>query len=175
MSRLVLGVWLVWLWVSLWGRVTWANLSSGVAVALIAMVVARSRRPTARGAFRPWRALVFGVRFAVDLVRATVVVAIEIVTPRERIHTGIVEVPLRGCDDGLVTVVANAVSLTPGTLTLEVRREPPTLYAHVLHLRDVEEVRRQVRRLEVDAVRAFGSAEALARLAEDDTRVVEAE
>ena len=32
------------------------------------------------------------------------------------------------------TLIANAVSLTPGTLTLEVRREPPTLYVHVLHL-----------------------------------------
>lgn len=173
MSRIVLAGWLVVLWVALWGQLSWANLLSGVVVASLAIFVGRSPRPAVRGAFRPWRALVFAGRFAVDLVRATIVVAVEIVTPQERIHTGIVEIPLRGCDDGLVTLVANAVSLTPGTLTLEVRREPPTLYAHVLHLHDVEEVRRQVRRLEVDAVRAFGSAEALARLDADDTRIVE--
>jgi multicomponent Na+:H+ antiporter subunit E len=161
------------LWIALWGAVTWANVLSGVLVAAVAMLVARSRRPTARGAFRPWRVLVFAVRFAIDLVWATMVVAIEIVTPTERIRTGIVEVPLVGCGDGLVTLVADAVSLTPGTLTLEVRREPPTLFVHVLHLRDVEEIRRQVRRLEVDAVRAFGSADAVRRLAPDDTRILE--
>jgi multicomponent Na+:H+ antiporter subunit E len=66
--------------------------------------------------------------------------------------------------------VADAVSLTPGTLTLEVQREPLILYVHVLHLRSVEDVRRDVRRLELDAVRAFGSAEALRGLTTDDTR-----
>jgi hypothetical protein len=41
----------------------------------------------------------------------------------------------------------------------------------VLHLRDVEAVRREVRHLEVLAVRAFGSPAALAGLATDDSRI----
>ena len=47
-----------------------------------------------------------------------------------------------------MTIVANAVSLTPGTLTLEVSAtEPPVLYVHVLHLHDIEEAREDVRTL----------------------------
>jgi multicomponent Na+:H+ antiporter subunit E len=69
----------------------------------------------------------------------------------------------------VVTLIADAITLTPGTLTLEVVADPLTLYVHVLDGRDLEAVRREVRRLEVLAVRAFGDAEALAGLAVDDS------
>ena len=82
---------------------------------------------------------------------------------------GIVAVPLRGCSDAVATLIADAISLTPGTLTLEVRRDPLTLYVHALDTRDVEQVQRDVRTLEVLAVRAFGDDAALAGLADDDT------
>jgi multicomponent Na+:H+ antiporter subunit E len=64
----------------------------------------------------------------------------------------------------VVTLVANAVSLTPGTLTLELDRPGNILYVHVLHLRDLESVRRDVRSLEALVVRAFGDADSLASL-----------
>jgi multicomponent Na+:H+ antiporter subunit E len=118
---------------------------------------------------RPLRTLHFAGYFAYKLVEATIVVARTVIVPRDRIRTGIVSVELRGCSDAVVTIIADAISHTPGTLTLEVRREPLTLFIHVLHLSDVEQVRRDVRKLEVLAVRAFGTADALAGLAEDDT------
>jgi multicomponent Na+:H+ antiporter subunit E len=80
------------------------------------------------------------------------------------VRTGIVAVPVAACSDLVITVVANAITLTPGTLTLEVRREPSTLYVHVLHLRDLDQVRRDIRTLLRMVVRAIGSAEALALL-----------
>jgi multicomponent Na+:H+ antiporter subunit E len=65
--------------------------------------------------------------------------------------------------DGLATVVGNAITLTPGTLTVDVRRDdpdrPPVLYVHVLHFSDVDSLRRDVVRLERLAVRAFGTKE----------------
>jgi multicomponent Na+:H+ antiporter subunit E len=170
----VLFAWLVVIWVGLWGSISIANVASGVLIAAAALVVARWRPASPEPvAFRPWPALRFAVRFVYKLAEASVIVAAEIVTPRNKINTGIVAVPLRGCSDALVTLVANAVSLTPGTLTLEIQREPLVLYVHVLHLRSVEQVRAEVRRLELDAVRAFGSAAALRGLEEDDTRAWE--
>ena len=78
-------------------------------------------------------------------------------------------VPLRGCSDAVVTLIADAITLTPGTLTLEVRRDPLTLYVHALDVRDVTVLQQDVRTLEVLAVKAFGDADALAGLAVDDT------
>jgi multicomponent Na+:H+ antiporter subunit E len=168
--------WLVALWVVLWGQLTVANVAGGVLVALGVIAIAGRRRP-GHVVVRPLRALRFIAYFLYKLVEASVIVAYEVLTPRHHIRTGIVAVPLRGGSDALVTLIADAISLTPGTLTLTIDRERPThptLYVHVLHLRDVESVRRSVRRLEVLAVRAFGSAAALDGLRHDDSETLEA-
>lgn len=159
-ARRVLGslLWSTVVWVALWGSPTPANLLGGVAAGALALgAVPLQRRDPGRGTVtvRPLAALRFGAFFLWALVRASAVVAWEVVTPRNRIHEGIIALPLRTRSHGVATVVANAISLTPGTLTIEVAREPLTLFVHVLHLREVDTVRRELRRLETLALRAF--------------------
>lgn len=172
MTRSVHLAWLLAVWMLLWGDVTPANVLTGLAVAVAVIAIAGSRR-SGQVIVRPVAVLRLAVHFAVHLVIATAIVAWEVVTPRTRIRTGIVAVPLHGCSDAVATLIADVISLTPGTLTVEVDPDPLTLYVHVLHLRDVDKVRRDVRRIEVLAVRAFGTADALAGLTIDDTRTVE--
>ena len=167
MTRVVRILLLTGIWLALWSDVSAANLVSGLVVAL--WVVVLFDAPRGHVVVRPVAVLRFSAFFLVRLVVSTVVVARTVIAPRDRIHTGVVMVPLSGCTDAVATLVADAISLTPGTLTLEVRREPLTLYVHTLDVRTTEQVRRDVRHLEVLAVRAFGGAAALAGLAEDDS------
>lgn len=169
-SRAVRLCWLVGLWVALWGDVSVANILGGLVVALAVIILFRSEPTGESGeiAFRPLKAAKFAAYFAYKLVESSIVVAVLIVNWRRQTCSGIVAVPLKGCSDTIVTLIAAAISLTPGTLTLDVRRDPLTLYVHVLHITDVEEVHREVRRLEVLAVEAFGTRDALARLVDDD-------
>lgn len=160
---------LVVIWLMLWGEVTPANLLSGLLVALV-VVAGFDRTRRGRVVIRPIHAARFALHFAGRLVVSGVVVARTVIAPAHRVRTGVVAVPLVGCSDAVVTLVADAVSLTPGTLTIEVRREPPTLFVHALDVKEVEQVQAEVRRLEVLAVRAFGSDEALAQLSVDDSR-----
>lgn len=153
--------WLVVVWVALWEDVSWANVLGGLVVAGGLVVVFPLRPARRQGRIRVWPALRFAVYFLWKLVEASAIVAWEVVTPRNRINEGIVAVPIHGVSDALVTVVANAISLTPGTLTLEVDEEPAVLYVHVLHLHDIEAVRRDVQRLERLAIAAFGPDEAV--------------
>jgi multicomponent Na+:H+ antiporter subunit E len=53
--------------------------------------------------------------------------------------------------------VANVITLTPGTMTLESKGSPATLYVNVLQLHDPNAVRRDVADIERRAVKAFGS------------------
>jgi multicomponent Na+:H+ antiporter subunit E len=155
-ARVLVTAWLVVVWVALWGPVTTATVASGLAVAAAVQLLPAGPGARRAGlAVRPVAAARFLGYFLVKLVEASLVVAVEVATPRSRIRTGIVAVPLRGASDALVTLVADAVTLTPGTLTVEVGRNPPTLYVHVLHLHDVEAVRREILHLEVLAMRAF--------------------
>jgi multicomponent Na+:H+ antiporter subunit E len=165
-------VWLVALWLALWGTITPANVLSGALVAVLVQVLPDPHHVSGRIHVRPLAALHFLGWFAYKVVEASLVVAREVVTRQDRIHTGVVEVPLVGASDGIVTLVANAVGMIPGTITLEVDRDPPTLFIHVLHLHDIDAVRGEIHRLEELAIRAFGSPEAVAGLAVDDSRAL---
>jgi multicomponent Na+:H+ antiporter subunit E len=155
---------LVLVWVALWEELSWGNVVSGTLVGLAVLALSPPRpRPTS-GKLRPIPAIRFLTYFMWKLAESNVIVGWEVVTPRNRINEGIVAVPIRGLSDRLITLVANCISLTPGTLTLEVERSPAVLYVHVLHLDDVAAVRRDVQHLEALAVRAFGSDQAVAAL-----------
>lgn len=157
-TRVAFALWLVLVWIALWGDFTLANLVGGVLVATALLAVFPSAGPSGNLVVRPLAALRFLAYFAYKLVEANAVVAWEIITPsNEGVHEGIVAVPVTGASDAVVTVLANAISLTPGTLTLEVRDDPPMLFVHVLHLRSIEDTRADVQRLERLVRRAFAS------------------
>ena len=170
MIRLVRIALLSAIWTALWSDVSPANVVSGLAVAALITAVVD---PWHAGSLivRPAAAARFVLYFCCKLVESSVVVARAVVAPRDAVHTGVVSVPLVGCTDAVATLIADAITLTPGTLTLEIQRDPLVLRVHALDVRDVEQVRSDVRRLEVLAIRAFGNAEALAGLADDDSVV----
>lgn len=83
-----------------------------------------------------------------DLVAANLRVAIEIVTPGYQMHPGIVRVPTRTRTPMEATILANLITMTPGTLTLEVDPETFDLYVHNLYLDDVDDFRADIARTE---------------------------
>lgn len=155
-------VWLTVLWILLWDSLSFANVLSGLAVAIAVLSIARLPRlrtvdPDQRARVNPFAALWLVVFVLYKLVEANVILAWEIVTPRDRIHTGVIAVPLRTQSETAMMLVANVITLTPGTVTIEAIGSPPVLYVHVLHLSEIDEVQRDVLHLEALAVRAFGS------------------
>lgn len=163
----MLGLTLIWL--ALWSDLSAANVLSGLVVAGVIVLVS-GPWPLGEVIIRPIRVAMFVGYFLYQLVVSTISVARAVIAPRDRINTGIVSVELRGCSDAVVTLIADAISLTPGTLTLEVQRHPLTLYVHALDVRDIDVLRREIHTLEVLAIRAFGSAEAIAGIGADAPR-----
>ncbi len=165
--------WLTVVWVLLWGSITWANVFGGLAVAVGVVLFSRldpvSLRPTH---FRPWWALRYVVTLGWQLLVSNLRLAYEILTPGDGTHTGIIAIPIRGGSDAVVNLVANSITLTPGTMTIDVQRHDidddapdgefqagATLYVHGMYTRDVEAVRHEVLRLEALALHAFGTHE----------------
>ena len=179
MRRLVrhpgLVLWLTAVWVGLWGSVTPANVLGGLVVGLVLVSALPLDRVRDDGQVRLLPLARFGAVFVADLVRASLQVALLVVRlvvrPSTPLRQAVVAVPVRGASDRLLTLLANAISLTPGTLTLEVDRQRSTLYVHVLDVGSgpgaVERVRADILRLERLAVLAIGSARSRQELAED--------
>ena len=103
----------------------------------------------------PWRLVWLIGLYSWDLLAANVVVAWEVITPVHNVRPGIVRVPLVASSDFEIALLANLVSFTPGTLTLEVTEDRTALYVHALHMESPESVRRQVSRLESRLLRVL--------------------
>ncbi len=159
------GLALTVIWVLAWGSPSPANVLGGMAVAAVLLALAPDTWPgLRRPRVRPVAIARFTASVLVKVVESNVVLTREVLTRRPRIHTGVVAVPLPECSDALITLITNVMALTPGTMPLEVTRRPTVMYVHVLHLHDVEDVRREVRDLAALAYRAFGSEAAVAAL-----------
>jgi multicomponent Na+:H+ antiporter subunit E len=108
-----------------------------------------------RSAVRGWRIAGFTVYFAREFVVANVMVLREVLGPRSRAAPAIIAVPLR-CDRPVEIVsMGNLISLTPGTLTLEVALDPPTLYVHGMFAADPTAFVAQLHDLESRLLRAM--------------------
>lgn len=161
--------WLVVMWTALWGSPTPANLLGGAAVAAgVLSVFPRDRTAGSKVMFRPVHFAVFGVWFLGQLVVSSLRVAWLIVKPSgpDEMEPGIIAAPIRGVSDQLTSMVANAITLTPGTLTVEVSREPSVIYVHVLEAQAPDDIRTQVLDLERRMVIAFGSRSARSGMAD---------
>jgi multicomponent Na+:H+ antiporter subunit E len=145
-------------WLMLWDQITIANAVAGIVVGCLVLIVFPTERRVGTGRpviVRPLAVVRLAGYVVVQLVVSNWLVAREILGRRSHIRTGIVAVPLRTNAPGMVTLLANIVALSPGTMTVEARAEPPTLYVHVLMLRDVQAAKREVAHLEHLLRRAF--------------------
>lgn len=167
MSRLPLVGWLTVVWVGLWGSVTAANVLGGLAVALLLVRGLPLTDVTNRAVVDPVALLRFLGFFVADLVRSSLQVAVLVLRPSRPLRQAVVAVPVRGASDSMLTLLANAISLTPGTLTLEVDRPGSTLYVHVIDVGEsLDDVRADLLEVERLAILAVGSPDCRRALAE---------
>ncbi|WP_236700498.1 Na+/H+ antiporter subunit E [Allosalinactinospora lopnorensis] len=94
------------------------------------------------------RFVAFAGFFGWELASANATVAWEIITPGSALAPGIAELPLRCRTDLEIATMANLITLTPGTLTVAIQRDPPTLYVHGSHAGDPHTFREQFDELE---------------------------
>lgn len=151
---LITGVSIVVAWMALWRDVSAGTVVAGVVIAAVVVSsgVVAAHAPIER--FRPLPAISFAFWYLWSLVKANALVAWEVLTPTLYIREAIVATEVQSPQ--LVPLVANAVTFTPGTLTVEIGADERTLYVHVLHFRSVESVRQSVEELERRAAAAFG-------------------
>ena len=146
------------------------NMMSLVSWLLLAIVPDDTRGLRRRSPVRPRAIARFIGHVLVQVVESNVVLSREVLARHSRINTGVVAVPLPVCSDELLTLIANTIALTPGTMPLQVDRNPTVLYVHVLQLTDIEVARREIQHLADLAYRAFGSEAAIAALPERGPR-----
>ncbi|MEJ2166440.1 MAG: Na+/H+ antiporter subunit E [Desulfobacterales bacterium] len=83
--------------------------------------------------------------FGKELLISNLRVLWDVITPRHISRPGIIGLPLDARTDGEIMLVANLISLTPGTLSLDLSEDRRMLYIHVMFLDDVDQTRAQIK------------------------------
>ncbi|TWH75467.1 Na+/H+ antiporter subunit E [Modestobacter roseus] len=163
--------WLVVVWILLWGTLSWANLLSGLLVAVLVTNVLPLPAVMAGARLHPIALLAFAGYFLKDLVVSSAQVAWQAIRPGRMKQGAIIAVQLRTDSDLLLTLIAESLTLVPGSIVLDLDRPRRTLGIHLLLVEDEDDVESQragVFTMEERVVRAFGTREDIARLADDE-------
>ena len=153
-------VWLIALWMLLWGQFTVLAFVTGLIAAVAVTRVFRLPPVELSGRVNLWYGLVFVLSFLGAVVRGSLTVAWQVLDLGRQPGTAIIAVPLRIDDDLIMTHTAVTASLIPGSLIVDADRDRRILYLHVIGVRseaDVEAQRESVLAWERRIVRAVGS------------------
>lgn len=145
LPRPALSLALFLLWAVLTNAASLATLLLGATLALALPFIVSPFWPDALRIQRPGLALKFAARIGRDILLANWAVARRVVGPVARLHPAFVEVPLDLRDPFAATVLGSIVSLTPGTVSIDVDRERWVLQVHALHAPDPELLIRQIK------------------------------
>lgn len=136
-------------WMALTGDFSAGNFLLGVLLSSLALWLTH---PTGEHAPLPyylrkgWLWLAFGLFFLWELILANLRVTWDILTPRHRMRPAILAIPLEVGTDEEITTLANLITLTPGTLSLDVSGDRRTLYVHAMYVEDVDQFKKDLKR-----------------------------
>ena len=153
LRRAAMAASLVGAWCVLWERLSVANVVSGILVSII--VTSPGLGGSLAGGVKPLPLARLLWLIFVDLVRSTVVVSRDILTPGNHTSESIVAVTVTPAARRHLLLFTAAITLTPGTVVVDADIEAGTLYVHLLHDTDVEANTAHIHRLAELASEAF--------------------
>jgi multicomponent Na+:H+ antiporter subunit E len=145
MMRPILTPILAIVWVLITGSASPANILVGLGAAALALAIVREPgRRLARYRVRPLHLLMLALTFLKELALSAWTVAVTVVSPRMEVGPGIFAFPLTVTRDFEITLLANLITLTPGTLSVDVSDDRKTLFVHALDCSDPQAARRAI-------------------------------
>lgn len=145
MTTFLLNILLALAWVALTGQFTASNLAIGFGLGYLILWLTRrsDERPVYFHKF--WLAIRFAGFFLTDLLLANLRMAYYVLKPRYDMRPGVVAVPLELTSDLQITLLANLLTLTPGTLSLDISDDRSELYVHAIHIESVETFQAEIK------------------------------
>lgn len=149
MSAFAWNILLALIWIAVSGDFSGSGLLTGFVLGYVILGLTLREVPAfAAYVRRVPKIILFAGYFLRELVRSNLRVAWDVVTPTHYMKPAVIAVPLEAKTDGEIALVANLISLTPGTLTLDVSSDRRVLYIHVMYLDDLDQVRADIKRFE---------------------------
>jgi multicomponent Na+:H+ antiporter subunit E len=158
MGRYLNNILLALAWAVLTGSFTLANFAFGLLLSAAALYLASEKSTAMRNISRLAKIFSLSALFVRELVLSGWRVA-RLVTSRHMIMApGIFSYTLKVDTDFQITLLANLITLTPGTLSVDVSKDRRLLFVHAIDCSDVEAARRDIEQgFERKIIEAFGT------------------
>ncbi|OXS99466.1 Na+/H+ antiporter subunit E [Notoacmeibacter marinus] len=147
MNLQLMNILLALAWAAVTGSFTLANLIFGFVLGALVMYFIREQVGSLGYFRRLWRIGTLMLVFLRELLFSAWRVAALVLTPRLDVQPGIFAYPLRVRSDMQITLLANMITLTPGTLSVDISEDHSTLWVHALDCSDPEATRQDIARM----------------------------
>ncbi|GHA14283.1 Na+/H+ antiporter subunit E [Oceanisphaera arctica] len=124
-------------WVILSGSYSISNLVAGMLLSYLVLAFVARDKPMFASYFGKLPQIFSFILFFIwDLIKANARVAYDVLTPTHLMRPGVIAIPLDLKDDAGITLYANLITVTPGSLALDVSSDRKVLYVHMMYLDD---------------------------------------
>ncbi len=130
---------LSFIWVALTGSMLYSNFIFGYLLGFGVLWVMNRNESDVRYFYRVPKIISFFFFFLYELIKANVQVAYDVITPKYFFKPGIVRYPVNANTDFEINLLSTFISLTPGTLIIDISDDKKAIYIHVMYLKDEEQ------------------------------------
>lgn len=139
MKHFLMNLLLSFIWVALTGSMYYSNFLFGFLLGFFILWIMNRNEDDQRYFFRVPKIISFLFYFLYEMIAANLQVAYDVITPKYFFKPGIVKYPMKARTDLEINLLSTIISMTPGTLILDVSEDKTTLYIHVMYLKDKDQ------------------------------------
>jgi multicomponent Na+:H+ antiporter subunit E len=147
-QHLLMNLMLTFVWVAITGTLNFVNFLFGyiLGFSILWLIERRKSKRKKKYFYRVPKIIGFILYFIYDLLKANFKIAFDVMTPNYFMSPSIVAYPLNAKNDFEITMLSNIISLTPGTLIIDVSEDRQAMYIHAMYLTDKEKFIEHIRK-----------------------------
>ena len=135
-KRFLLNVMLTLIWLALTGIFTYINMFIGFVISYFILCILSRNSEDKRYFTIVFKVIGFFFFFLYELLKANWEVAYEVMTSKLHMKPGIVKIEMEAKTDLEITLLSTMISLTPGTLVVDISDDRKVMYVHGMYLED---------------------------------------
>ena len=146
MNGLIVNLLLAFAWAAMNGDFSFVSLATGAVLGFFALWISAPLTGIDKMYFKRFgRSVYLGLFFLWELLLSSIKVAWDVIRPVPQNQPALVEVPLTVKSDFEILLLTNLISLTPGTLSVDVTENRETLIVHAMFAQDPDELIRDIK------------------------------
>lgn len=135
-KQFLMNLLLAFIWIALTGSLMFSNFYFGFLLGFFILWLMNRNESDKRYFNRVPKIIWFILYFIYEMIKANMEVAYGVLKPRFGMQPAIVKYPLHAESDFEVNMLATIISLTPGSLIMDISEDKKVLYIHVMHLKN---------------------------------------